>query len=553
MEKYSPHVRKRIKSWRNVWSHLLLFLSWARFKAVISALASNLARIASLAILIVVASLIVQDLSRDLIIIEPIPVPKAISDNGLTAEIASRRVRDTLGSYAYRAGSMMKGPLVSPQSELVDIVVPKIGLSLDAIVSTIRSLLHYGTRQTVSGEIVIRDEHAWLRLRVDGQEVYSSPVGRDLERVDEMFVDAAPALMEKIRPYLVASTIYDEDREEGFKRANSIVARLPESNIDVEWAYILIGNYYAETKDYARGKEAFLKAIWINGNNALAHNNRGTAFLEEEELELAEVEFRRAIKLDPNFALAHLNLGRVYLEQGELDKAAAQYRRAIELDPKNAGMHSVLGNLLRKQGKVDEAAAEYQRAFALDPKNAYAHASFGSVLREQVKIDEATREFQRAIELDPKNANLHSALGFILYEQGEFNEAAEECQRAIEFDPKNATLHAMVVFYTNNASLTRQPQNTGARLNSIRKTQRCTLALAFFCTNKARMTRLPRSSSARLNSIRTTHFRAPILASFCTNKARMRRLPKNTGARLNSLRKTPVLTPERWIGSYRTM
>jgi tetratricopeptide (TPR) repeat protein len=421
----------------------LLFLSWARFKAVISALASNLTKLASLAIFIVVISLIVQDLSRDLIVIEPISVPRVIADNGLTAEIASRRLRDALGSYARKAGSMMKGPLVSPQSELPDIVVPKIGLSLDSIASSLRSLLHYGTRETVSGELIIRDKLAWLRLRVNGQEVYSSPVGRDLERVDEMFVHAAPALMEKIRPYLVASTIYDEDREEGFKRANSIVAQLPESNIDVEWAYILIGNYYVDTKDYARGKEAFLKAIWINGNNAMAHNNHGAAFLVEGELELAEVEFRRAIKLDPNFALAHLNLGRVNLEQGALDKAAAKYRRAIELDPKDGEAHGVLGDLLRKQGKVDQAAAEYQRAFALDPKNALAHSSFGSVLHEQGKIDEATKEFQRAIELDPKNANLHSALGFILYEQGEFNEAAKECQRAIELDPKNATLHAI--------------------------------------------------------------------------------------------------------------
>jgi hypothetical protein len=122
--------------------------------------------------------------------------------------VASRRLCDALGSYAKQSGSNLKGPSVFPRAELPDIVVPKIGLSLDAIVSILRTLLHLGNRQTVSGEFVIRDNLAWLRVRVDGVEVYSSLSGVDVEQPDAALLSAAADVMEKIRPYLVASIIY---------------------------------------------------------------------------------------------------------------------------------------------------------------------------------------------------------------------------------------------------------------------------------------------------------------------------------------------------------
>jgi hypothetical protein len=51
-----------------------------------------------------------------------------------------------------------------------------------------------------------------VRLWLDHSR-YPSPSGADVARSDGMFADAAPAVMEKIRSYLVASTIYGSDRE----------------------------------------------------------------------------------------------------------------------------------------------------------------------------------------------------------------------------------------------------------------------------------------------------------------------------------------------------
>jgi hypothetical protein len=154
---------------------------------------------------------VLRDLSQELVTIEPISVPKALSENGYTPEVASRRLRDALGDYALKANSFMKSPTISPRDELPNIVVPKIDISLDTIISSIRTFLHYGNRRNIAGEFIIRDKLAWLRLRIDGREAYTSPIGFDTERCDELLAAAAPAVMEIIRPYLVASTLYETD------------------------------------------------------------------------------------------------------------------------------------------------------------------------------------------------------------------------------------------------------------------------------------------------------------------------------------------------------
>ena len=51
-------------------------------------------------LLAVTAILIVQDLKRDVVTIEPIEVPKALSDSGYTPGVAGYRLRDALNAYA---------------------------------------------------------------------------------------------------------------------------------------------------------------------------------------------------------------------------------------------------------------------------------------------------------------------------------------------------------------------------------------------------------------------------------------------------------------------
>jgi tetratricopeptide (TPR) repeat protein len=287
-------------------------LSWENLQAAVNASASNAIKLVWIATSILVVGFVVRDLSTDLVTIEPISVPKLFSENGYTPEVASRRLRDAVNDYAAKAGTWMKSPSIAPRDELPNIIVPKIDLSLDTVVSSIRNLLHYGNRRSISGELVLRKNAVWLNLRVDGQRVYSSPSGFDSENPDELLAAAVPALVEQIRPYLVASTLYNDDPARGAQKADDIIARFLVSDVNVLWAHILKGQFLIEEKkDYLQAETVLRRAISLDKANPVAHNNLGLTLNFQGKHDEAMAEYQYAIKLDSKYALPHYNLGNI--------------------------------------------------------------------------------------------------------------------------------------------------------------------------------------------------------------------------------------------------
>jgi tetratricopeptide (TPR) repeat protein len=445
---------------------------------------------------IIICILVVQELSRDLVTIEPISVPRTFADNGFTPEVASHRLLDAIGNFPRTITanssrqiddlpSSMQILNITPRDELQDFVVPTIGLSLNAIVSSIRSVLHSASGQSISGEIILHDNLAWLRLRVDGQPVFTSATGVAPENLDQLLASAAPAVIEKIKPYLAAVALYHDHPAEAVEKAQDIIdrvtasdvnARLKETDANVEWSYILMGRYHGDRRDYVQAEKYLRKAIALNWSNWTAHADLGNILRDQGNLNEAIRQFDRSISINPASAAVHNNLGNVLSEKaksdGKFDDAIAEYRRAIDLDRKYSLPHNNLGLVLHQQGKPDEAIAEYRRAIAIDPKYAKAHLNLGNVLHDradnvgaaaeyrravdsdpkyapahydlaialhaQHKLDDAIAEYQRAIEIDPKYVLAHNNLGNVFYDQGRFDDAIAEYRRALAIDPKHA-------------------------------------------------------------------------------------------------------------------
>jgi tetratricopeptide (TPR) repeat protein len=426
---------------------------WFKLKTNFQAAAGWIARSASLSniiglswivIFVVIGVLVVQDLARDVVTIEPLAVPKTLSDNGYTPEVASHRLLDAINHYASvnRVASLMEALNIAPSDELPDFVVPKIDLSLNALVSSIRSVLHYSSGRRISGELIFRDKLA-LRLRVDGQQVYSS--GFDFENPDDLMANAAPAITEKIQPHVSALILYHDHPEQAVERADDIIARPTESNVSVQWAYILKGEYFFDHGNYAEAERMQRKAISLNWSNPTPHNNLGRALQRQNRLDEAIVQFQRALAINPRWATAHDNLGLALSEKampsGSQDDAIAQYRRAIELDRRYWQPHNNLGLAYYRQGKLVDAIAEYQRAIALDPKAAIPHSNLGMALYHEGKAEAAIAEFHRAIEIDPKYATAHDDLGLALSSEGKTDDAIAEFRLALEIAPNYKNAH----------------------------------------------------------------------------------------------------------------
>ena len=98
----------------------------------------------------------------------------------------------------------------------------------------------------------------------------------------------------------------------------------------------------------------------------------GHRFTEKGQFADAEICFRKAIQINPNLPLAHNNLGFARQQQGDVEGSIAHYRVALELDPL---LRLALGNLTKALvlcRRFDEALAVIEQRLALAPSEAQA-------------------------------------------------------------------------------------------------------------------------------------------------------------------------------------
>jgi tetratricopeptide (TPR) repeat protein len=499
---WAGHAGREFLIWFGFACSLLLWL----FRRLRDASLKDLALIAWIAVFIVISTLIIQDLSRDLVTIEPIATPKAFADGGYTSEVASRRLHDALNDYADNAGSFMRMH-VAQSGDLPDFVVPKLDLSLNAIVTSIRSALHSRDSQRITGEFIERDNVLSLRVRVDGHQVYNGSLrvssGQERDDADALLANAAPQVMDKIRPYLVASTLYNTDPQGALDKADEIVARVGKSDVNAQWSLVLKGRIIADQArtdaDQAerdKAKALYREAIKMKWPNWVAHNNLGKVLEDEGKLDEAIAEFDRAVEIEPSATLPLANRGEILRRRagpkGKLDKAIESYKAALDVDPHNSLALRGLGGVLEQRGDLDSAIAQFRSAikFAADRDKdlglyhynlaralvkkagddgpldeaitecraavklardvAVYHFELAYVLAKKAenddtlnegKFDEAISEYQKAIAINSKYAMAYNNLGVIREELGNLDEAISEYQNAITADPKYALAH----------------------------------------------------------------------------------------------------------------
>jgi superkiller protein 3 len=207
---------------------------------------------------------------------------------------------------------------------------------------------------------------------------------------------------------------------------------------DDVWLNWLLSDHLDRVGDRAGAVRYSSIAVSLRPESALAHNNLGSALLQQGKLDEAFAECRKAIELDSKCVPALINLGDVLSGKRRLDEAIASYRKAIDIDPKCVAALVNLGAALAGKRRLDEALAECRKAIKLDPKCALAHNNLGSFLFEQGKRDEGLAECRKAIELDPRSESIHANLGGVLCDLGMLDEAIVECRKAIALNPNSA-------------------------------------------------------------------------------------------------------------------
>lgn len=294
----------------------------------------------------VISIIVIQGLTQQTTVIKDISVPKTLAETGYTSDVAGHRMRDALDELKQRTGTPMKKPEVALAGELPTIVVPTVGISLDAIVSSLRTLFRTTRSRTITGEVTIDKGLLWLVLRIDGRKFYQSEAGVALDKPDDLFKAASFDVMKEIKPYLAAASLREEKPEAALLVAQQALAQMPLGDEDIAWLHNLRAG------------------IYLN-------------YLKEEDLDAAAEALKLAFSAKEDLWVVRINQGELLDKLGREEEATAEYSMAIKLAPKHPTAHLFLADHYSKHDKMDAAIAEYQTAVDLDPKDAYSRASLG--------------------------------------------------------------------------------------------------------------------------------------------------------------------------------
>ena len=114
----------------------------------------------------------------------------------------------------------------------------------------------------------------------------------------------------------------------------------------------------------------------------------------------AMAAFERALEFQKNSSAPSeqpmLNLATVYVDQGELEKAEVLLVKAAEIAPKDAKIHEQLGQVYLQKGRLSEAQGQLESALALAPESAAYHFLLGRVYQREGLAEKSKEEFERA-------------------------------------------------------------------------------------------------------------------------------------------------------------
>ena len=229
-----------------------------------------------------------------------------------------------------------------------------------------------------------------LRLRVDGQQVFSS--GYEAENPDDLMTKAAPGVMEIIRPAAHAMARYHDRNEEGLLKAKEIIARYNKSDINVQWAYLLKGKHALGSDNYQQAEDMFSKAVSSKLDSEQPHMQLGVSLLRQGKPEDAIKQFQNVLAINPKSAIAYNNIGVALVTKANRSKeklraallhdAILIYQQAIETEPGYVLPYNNLGLAYFHRDQIDNAIDKYRSAIEIAPKYLLARWNLAYALRQ---------------------------------------------------------------------------------------------------------------------------------------------------------------------------
>jgi tetratricopeptide (TPR) repeat protein len=379
---------------------------------------------------------------RSEVLIDRIPVPAALSDLGLSADVAASRLWDGLRDATALAGHTSKQSVTAiPSADRVEFTLPESGFSMESLIQQTRQFFNaYQTR--IGGEFTCADaacERAGIRLRL--RVVTDRPRVVDLPPLGDMplrdyFQLAGIQVLTVLDPVIAAAAIEHSDPDRAMVLARNLVRQ---AHPDAKWAQLVIGRLKAAT-DPAGAIAAYEAALALDPAFVGARTLLLGQLIEVRRLDEARRQAEILERHAPDERAALIRLAELARVRGELDEADAIVARGSRLYPNDPFFPTLLADVWTDRGKPDEARAALERALELDPAFSPALNSLGIAYVRAGEMEKAEPIFAAFLEFEPGNIDATLLYAAALQARGAFAEAVAKLREVEPLAPGNAAL-----------------------------------------------------------------------------------------------------------------
>ena len=225
--------------------------------------------------------------------------------------------------------------------------------------------------------------------------------------------------------------------------------------------YDLLGDAYAQSKDYAKSEDAYRKAVQEDPDDAAHVHGLAQALMSQEKFAEALEQYKRLSELEPSTWENYLRMSELYRRLGKSEEAESALLRAKQLSPGNLEVLYNEALLYEEQGRYDDAVkilndaingVKNQTAGTGTPAGAGSEGSNSSALAilyeklgqaymEQENYPGAIRAFEDMGKLGPEVHKRAEMLLIDAYRQSrDLDRAIAETKKGLETSPKDQGL-----------------------------------------------------------------------------------------------------------------
>ena len=180
-------------------------------------------------------------------------------------------------------------------------------------------------------------------------------------------------------------------------------------------------------------------ALKVTSNNAIAHNNLGTALTENNRTDEAIGHFSAALKILPGYENACYNLGLALLESGSYDEAIYYFLKYLNLSPDDVRVYYNIGLSYSYQGKIADSMKYFFKALDVDNAFEEAHFNLGVIFSSKGDFENAIKHYSEALRIKPDYNDVHINLGNIYFNHGQLDVAAGHYTAVLKNKPYHMT------------------------------------------------------------------------------------------------------------------